>query len=61
VGGETPLILAAENNAIDCVAALLKAGADTNKQRMNGDTALIAACAHDYHATAGERGIATYY
>jgi ankyrin repeat protein len=48
VGGETALILAAENNAIEVLRALLEAGASVDLARTNGDSALIAASSHDF-------------
>jgi hypothetical protein len=52
VGGETALILAAENDAVDVLETLLCAGAAVNLQRNNGDTALSAAAGHDHHRSA---------
>lgn len=48
VGGETPLILAAENDAVDVLETLLHSGASVDIVRANGDSALIAAATHDF-------------
>lgn len=48
VGGETALILAAENNSVDVLGMLLEAGATVDLSRTNGDTALLAASSHDF-------------
>ena len=49
------MILAAENDAVEVVAALLAAGAALDLQRLNGDTALMAACAHGWERSVGTR------
>ena len=52
-GGETLLILAAENNATAVASALLLSGADVDARRTNGDTALAAAATHSFHGVVG--------
>lgn len=48
-GGETALVLAAENNAQDVAEVLVvHGGANVDLRRTNGDTALVAAATHSF-------------
>ena len=44
--GETPLMIAAENDHLDVVSALLQGGADVNRVDEDGATALFIAAEH---------------